>query len=146
MKPIRLLTAIVCICAMQSAQAQEMDKSASISIFTGAMNYQGDLKPNTFTIENCSFTTGITVRKPLNHWFALRAGANMGTIKASDSWNDDNLRPRNLSFSTTIKEAYLGLEVSILDMSSGFFTPYVYAGIAAFHFNPWTKDNNRQNT
>jgi len=146
MKPISLLTGILCVGVIHSSQAQEMDKSATISFFNGAMNYQGDLKPNTFTIENCSFTTGITIRKPLNQWFALRGGFNVGSIKAADEWNDENLKGRNLSFTTTIKEAYLGLEVSVLDIASGVFTPYVYAGIAAFNFNPWTRDNNGEKT
>lgn len=145
MKPISLLKCLFCAVIATSAQAQdEVDKSATLSIFTGAMNYQGDLKPNNFTTDHCSFTAGISIRKPLNHWFAIRGGVNVGSIKASDSWNDEDLRPRNLSFNTTIKEAYLGLEISVLDISSGGFTPYVYAGLAAFHFNPWTTDNSGQ--
>ena len=141
MKPIYLLPVVLCFCICTSSKAQELDKSTTISVFSGCMNYQGDLKPKTFTIEHSSPAAGISIRKPLNQWFSVRGGFNIGTIKAADEWNDDNLRPRNLSFTTTIKEAYLGLEVAVLDMSSGRFTPYVYGGIAVFHFNPWARDN-----
>lgn len=144
MKKIRLLTALFCAGIATVASAQEVDRAMTLSVFTGAMNYQGDLKPNNFTSNHCSFTTGISVRKPLNYWFALRGGVNVGSIEASDAWNDEDLRPRNLSFNTTVKEAYLGLEISILDISTGRFTPYVYAGVAAFHFNPWTRDRNNE--
>lgn len=144
MKPIRLLSVLFCAGITTAAQSQEMDRSMTLSIFSGAMNYQGDLKPNNFTTDHCNFTGGITLRKPLNNWFAIRGGVNVGSIEAADAWNDEDLRPRNLSFNTTIKEAYLGLEISVLDISSGAFTPYVYAGVAAFHFNPWTLDKNNE--
>ncbi|MCY7310704.1 MAG: DUF6089 family protein [Chitinophagaceae bacterium] len=142
MKPINLLSVMLCVCIGISSQAQELDKSATFSLFSGGMNYQGDLKPKTFTIENSSPAIGISIRKPLNRWFSLRGGVNVGTIKAADAWNNEDLKVRNLSFTTTIKEAYLGLEVAILDISSGKFTPYMYGGIAVFHFNPWARDNN----
>ena len=133
---------MLCICIGISSQAQELDKSATFSLFSGGMNYQGDLKPKTFTIENSSPAIGFSIRKPLNRWFSLRGGFNTGTIKAADAWNNEDLKVRNLSFTTTIKEAYIGLEVAILDISSGRFAPYMYGGIAVFHFNPWARDNN----
>jgi hypothetical protein len=106
------------------------------------MNYQGDLNPNSFTFKNSNLATGIIVRKPLNRWFTVRAGFNMGTIEAADRNNRDYLKQRNLSFYTSIKEAYVGLEITILDISVGRFTPYIYGGVAVFHFNPWTYDKN----
>ena len=146
MKPIRLLPVILSFCICASSQAQELDKSTAISVFTGVMNYQGDVKPNGFTLDHSNLAAGISIRKPLSRWFSLRGGFNMGKITAADKWNSEDLKARNLSFTTTIKEAYLGLEVSILDMAAGRFTPYVYGGIAVFHFNPWTKDNSGAKT
>jgi hypothetical protein len=137
---------IICLCICQHSFSQEQDKSATISLFTGAMNYQGDLNPNSFTFKNSNFAAGVTIRKPLNRWFTLRAGANIGKIEAADRNNRDYLQQRNLSFSTSIKEAYLGLEVSVLDMSTSRFTPYIYGGIAVFHFNPWAYDNRGEKT
>jgi len=110
------------------------------------MNYQGDLNPNSFTFRHSTPSAGIFIRKPLNRWFAFRAGANMGTIQAADRWNRDYLKERNLSFTTTIKEAHLGLELTILDLSTSKFTPYFYGGIAVFHFNPWAEDKNGAKT
>jgi opacity protein-like surface antigen len=121
--------------------AQELDKSATVSLFTGTINYQGDLNPNSFYFKHSNLAAGLIFRKPLNRWFTVRAGLNTGKIEAADSWNRDDLKSRNLSFTTTIKEVYAGLEVAILDISTKKFTPYFYAGIAVFHFNPWTRDN-----
>lgn len=33
------------------------------------------------------------------------------------------------------------MEITVLDISTKRFTPYIYGGIAVFHFNPWTTDN-----
>ena len=137
---------VICFCIYTSLQAQEKDKPATFSLFTGAMNYQGDLKPDAFTTAHSCFTTGFTIRKPLNGWFALRAGVNIGKIKAADEWNGDDLKSRNLSFTSTIKEAYLGLEVSAPGILNGRFTPYLYGGIGVFHFNPWSTDNSGTKT
>ena len=137
-----LLAAVTCILFCQFAFSQELDKSATISLFTGTINYQGDLNPNSFTFKHSNFAAGLLIRKPLNRWITLRAGANIGSVEAADRYNRDYLKPRNLSFFTSIKEAYAGLELTVLDMSTRHFTPYVYGGFSIFHFNPWTYDKN----
>lgn len=121
--------------------AQEQDRSATLSLFTGAINYQGDLNPSSFKFSHSNFAGGIIIRKPLSRLFTIRGGLSMGTITAADRWNRDYLKVRNLSFTTTIKEAYAGLELTVLDFASKRFTPYLYGGIAVFNFNPWTTDN-----
>jgi hypothetical protein len=139
------LTLLLSVLFLYPANAQEeLDRSATISLFTGLTNYQGDLNPNSFTIGHSNFAGGVILRKPLSRWFTIRAGATTGKITAADKWNRDYLQQRNLSFTTSIHEAYLGLEVAVLDISTKRFTPYIYGGIAVFHFNPWTND--RQGT
>ena len=139
MKKLYTLSAILGLFISSHTLAQEQDKSASISLFTGMINYQGDLNPNSFTFKNSNFTTGLSIRKPLNRWLSVRAGVNIGTIEAADSKNRDYLQPRNLSFYTSIKEAYAAFEITLL--SSYRITPYMFGGLAVFHFNPWTLDN-----
>ncbi len=146
MKTKLVLITTLSIFSCAALQAQELDKSTTLSLFTGAINYQGDLNPNSFKFTHSNFAGGIIIRKPLNRWFTLRAGVTMGKIKADDKWNRDYLQIRNLNFTSDIKEAYLGLEVTVLDISSKRFTPYLYGGIAVFHFNPWTYDNSRTKT
>jgi len=140
-KTLKTTISVVLICICQYTFSQELDKSSTIALFTGTINYQGDLNPNSFSFKHSNFATGIIFRKPLNRWFTLRAGMNIGKIEADDNWNRDYLKPRNLNFTTTIKEIYTGLEISILDIAAKGFTPYIYGGVAVFHFNPWSKDN-----
>jgi hypothetical protein len=127
-------------------KAQEFSKDMTVSLFTGLINYQGDLNPNSFTFQNSNFAAGIGIRKPISRWFSVRAGINIGKIEAADRNNRDYLKPRNLSFTTNIKEAYAGLELTLLNSATSRITPYMYAGVAVFHFNPWTYDNNGQKT
>jgi len=123
------------------SQDDEFSKAPSIVIFTGLINYQGDLNPNSFTFGRSKLAIGATIRKPLSRWFTARAGVNFGSIEAADRYNRDYLKPRNLSFFTRIKEAYAGLEFNFLNITKSRFTPYLYGGIAVFHFNPWAYDN-----
>jgi hypothetical protein len=102
------------------------------------MNYQGDLNPTSFSISHARFATGIGVVKPLNKYFSVRAGFTIGKTEAADRYNRDYLKPRNLSFFSTITEVQLGFEFAVLNFEITGFTPYLFGGIAFFHFNPWT--------
>jgi hypothetical protein len=140
-----ILPLLLCIQLPVLAQ-EEFSKQPSISLFTGIINYQGDLNPNSFTLGRSKFAIGATVRKPLNRWFTLRAGFNYGHLEAADRYNRNYLQYRNLSFHTTIEEAHAGLEIYFLDISKTKFTTYLFGGVAIFHFNPWTNDNAGQKT
>jgi hypothetical protein len=143
---LKTIPTFLCLLFCKYSFSQDQDKSTTISLFAGTINYQGDMNPNSFTFRHSNFATGLAIRKPLNRWVSLRAGVNMGKIEAADRYNRDYLKPRNLSFYTNIKEAYAGLEFTMLDMSTKHFTPYMYGGFAVFHFNPWTYDNNSVKT
>lgn len=120
--------------------AQEIDRQPSVGILIGKMNYEGDLNPSSFKFSHSRFTASVLLRKPVNRWITLRAGAGFGKIEAADRYNRDYLKSRNLSFYSSIAEANAGLEFTFLDFSKARFTPYMYGGIAYFHFNPWTYD------
>lgn len=139
---------LVCACLflITGLKAQDISRDVTVSLYTGIINYQGDLNPNSFTFKNSNFSAGIVVRKPVSRWLILRGGVQIGTLEAADRNNRDYLKPRNLSFQTSIKEAHVGLEVTLLNSSTNRFIPYIYGGIAAFHFNPWTYDNDGQKT
>jgi hypothetical protein len=123
------------------AFCQDHDRSALLGFYTGMINYQGDLNPNSFTFKNSNFAAGILIRKPLNPWISLRAGANIGRIEAADARNRDYLKPRNLSFFNSIEEVYAAVEISVLDLSNSRVTPFAFTGFSIFHTNPWTYDN-----
>ena len=140
----KLVLILTAFCHYFSATAQEFDTRATIGLFAGAMNYQGDLKPNSFTFQHSNLIVSVIARKPLNRWFALRGGFTIGKVEAADKYNRDYLQLRNLSFASGIKEIFTALEVDLLDISTKKFTPYAYGGIVLFHFNPYTLDANNE--
>ena len=126
------------------ASPQEFDTRSTIGVFVGAMNYQGDLKPNSFTLQHSNLIVSLAIRKPLNRWFAVRAGATVGKVEAADKYNRDYLQQRNLSFASGIKEIFAALEADLLDIDTKKFTPYAYGGLVLFHFNPYAYDGDNQ--
>jgi hypothetical protein len=136
-----LLTAMTSFVSVTGIHSQEFSKGSSIALFTGLMNYQGDLKPNSFTFQHSNFSIALTVRQPVSRWFTVRTGFTMGKLEAADRYNRDYLKNRNLSFFSSLHEVHAGLELTLLDISTKRFTPYLYGGLAVFWFNPWTFDN-----
>ncbi len=125
--------------------SQENDYSGEtrLVLFGGIMNYQGDLQPSSFSVSHAKMAIGLGISKPINRWISLRAGFTVGKIEAADRYNRDYLKPRNLSFFSTITELQAGIEIMILDMRKHRFSPYIFGGIAYFGFNPWTLDEDK---
>ena len=138
-KSLLLITLCLSILSINSF-SQDGSKRTYIGFFLGEMNYQGDLNPNSFTFSHSKATLGISVRQSLNRWISFRGGFAVGHLDAADHYNRDYLKTRNLSFNTTIKEASIGLEASLLDLSTTRFSPYVFGDIVLYHFNPWAYD------
>ena len=127
--------------ACLSVNAQYKERGTSLALFAGMINYQGDLKPNSFTFQHANATFGVLVRQPLTSWLSARAGYFFGTIEGADRYNRVYLKFRNLNFYSTIHELQTGFEINLLNPSNHRLIPVVYGGAALFHFNPWTYDN-----
>ena len=70
------------------------------------INYEGDLKPNSFTSDHSNYFFGLIVRKALNRWLTWPSGLSIGLVEGADRYNRDYLEPRNLSFYSHITEVY----------------------------------------
>lgn len=144
-KPLLLL--LFCLSLFNfHLHSQNENKATWLGLFIGKMNYQGDLNPNSFTFARSKPTVALTVRQSFNRWLSVKGSVAIGSIEAADRYNRNYLKQRNLSFYTTIKEASLSLETSLLDLSTTHFTPYVYGSVSLFHFNPWAYDNSGNKT
>ena len=108
------------------------------------MNYQGDLQPTSFALENTHpMFTGF-IRKNITNRFSARLGISIGHVSGYDSDNRDYLQQRNLSFESGLQEALLSLDYTVLDMTIHRLSPFVYANASVFHFNPYTFDSRGQ--
>ena len=110
-----------------------------LGIFGGLSNYQGDLTDKPYKSSKAAF--GLTGSFPLSERFSIRAGITFGKVAGADSLSDKpELRARNLSFQSKITEFSVLGEYNIFNLSQIRWTPYVFAGLALFHFDPYTYD------
>jgi hypothetical protein len=71
----------------------------------------------------------------------LRLGATFGKISGADSLASDTSRIlRNLSFQSQILDISLMAEYDFFNIKETGFTPYIFAGIAVYHFDPYAED------
>jgi hypothetical protein len=111
-------------------------------IFGGFSNYTGDLQEKNFTTQQAKIAMGIGARYDLSHHFDIRTNLTFASLGANDKYNKQaDLRARNLSFQTRITESNLLLDYNILNLNYHKLTPYVFGGIAVFHYNPYAYDS-----
>lgn len=121
--------------------------SNDIGVFLGGAYYIGDLNPGKhFYMSQPAI--GLFYRFNLNYRVAFRGGFNFGTIQGDDSQssNPDQLE-RNLNFKSRIMELYTQAEFNFWEYRVGhtdfIFAPYIFAGIAGFHFDPMANIGNQ---
>ena len=111
-----------------------------LNIFGGFSNYSGDLQSKRFTLDQSYGAFGISGQYDLTPHFSLLSGFNLGHVGASDKFNKPDLVARNLSFQTKIFEWNVMAEYNLFDLNEHRFTPYAFAGLAIYHFNPYAYD------
>lgn len=130
------LSALILL-AFTTAEAQNFH----LTLFGGVSNYQGDLQPKRFTFEQSNAAFGIGGLYELSDKLYLRGNVTFGKIQGADSKsNDASYVPRNLSFSSPVTDIHLGLEYDFLNLYERAITPFVFAGISVFTFNPSALD------
>ena len=135
---MKILLITFCILIALNAFSQNIH----VDFYGGAAYYQGDLQTKRFNINQTKPAVGLGLSYDLNQRFIIRGAANYIKLTGSDEQKGDvkGTNFRNLRFSSNVLEAQLALEYNILGIEDRGFTPYVFAGIAAFHFNPYAHD------
>lgn len=127
---------ILSLCLLSSAFAQ-----SRIGLFLGVADYQGDLTDK--ILQNPRGAGGITYTYNFSPRLGVRAGLTLAKIAGADSLSDDPvLRARNLSFQTMIEEFSLLGQFTTFDMDVKKWSPYLFAGLAVYHYNPYAYDVN----
>ncbi|MDR3715185.1 MAG: DUF6089 family protein [Puia sp.] len=111
-----------------------------LDLFGGFANYYGDLQGQPFTLSQAKLAFGAQLQYDLTPHFALLSGFNAGSVGASDRYNKPSLQAMNLSFQTNLFEWNFIGEYTLLDLRDNWFSPYAFAGLAVYHFNPYAFD------
>ena len=109
-----------------------------VNLFAGTSNYQGDLQDKRFTFSQSHLAGGVGISYDLSDKFSIRSGVTLAKVSADDKYGRNRLR--NLNFTSNLTEVNLGLEYYITRLQDHALTPYVFAGIALYHFDPYTRD------
>jgi len=113
----------------------------SAELFGGISNYQGDLQESRFTFSQSNAAFGLGLSYYVTNHFSVRGMASFGKIQADDKLNRDSfLIKRNLNFHSRIYDLSLTGIYDLIDLGEHRFSPYLFAGLSLFHFNPYSKD------
>jgi hypothetical protein len=112
----------------------------------GMAGYQGDLKAKSLSFSQSKFLGSIGVRYDLSEHLALRSYLTLTSLAGDDKKGTASMQARNLNFKTKVFDWEGGLHYSFLNLNDHWWTPYVFAGIGFYHFNPYTNDANGNKT
>ena len=116
-------------------------QKSEIGGFFGSAFYIGDINP-TSLFSSLKPSGGIIYRYNFNARWAFKANIIFANVEASDA-KDNNGYERNLSFKSPITEIGAMAELNFFNLYNSArtnrFTPYIFAGIAFFSFNPQTE-------
>lgn len=135
-----ILYSIIIFVFISNANAQNLH----LNLFAGTSNYSGDLQDKGFTFSQSHFAGGFGVSYDITDHFSVQSSLNFGTISANDLYGRN--KPRNLNFSSALSEFGIGGQYFITPISAHVLTPYVFAGLAIYHFNPYTTDTSGAKT
>lgn len=117
-------------------------KSSEIGVFLGGSYYTGDLNPSGHFNRFTHPAIGGLYRINFNQRISAKAIASYGKIEGDDAYSkSESHRNRNLSFRSELMEFALEGEFNFLPYTTGnrrlsTITPYVFAGVAVYRFNP----------
>jgi hypothetical protein len=112
----------------------------NLTIFGGFANYYGDLNDKAFTLDRSHPAFGVGLKYHITPNVAIRSSFTYGRVEGTDQNNKPSLKVRNLSFKSTILEGNLLAEYTFLDLSEKKMSPYLFTGLAVYHFDPYAFD------
>jgi opacity protein-like surface antigen len=112
-----------------------------LTLSGGLSNYYGDLQDKPLTANQAHAAFGAGIKYDVTGHFAVRGGLFYARLSADDKNNKPSLHARNLNFQSKVLEGSVLGEYALFDLQDRRFTPYAFAGVAVFHFNPYTLDS-----
>lgn len=140
-----LITLVLLISGVSLAQKHEL------GVFLGSSGYYGDLKEDQIgeILTHQNPAIGFVHKMNLHEHVSFRSSLQIGTVKADDHLSKDaNKQKRKLSFQSRIIDVSVGFEFNFFEFTAHkrkiTHSPYVYAGVSYFTFNPQAKNKEGQ--
>ena len=140
MKKILVFLAFALIFSLRPFSSSAQQDGWEAGIWLGTSFYFGDLNTS-YNLSLPGAAGGLMARYNFNNRVSFKLSANYGQVRADDALSKNVYeRARNLSFRSNVFDAAIQFEFNFLPYNHGsedeFFTPYVFAGLNAFTFNP----------
>lgn len=129
----KILLVLLCLPFLTNAQ------NFHFSTRVGLAGYQGDLK-QTISLSQAKLLGSFGVRYDLSEHITARSYLTLTSLKGDDKKGTADMQQRNLNFQSKLFEWELSAQYNIISLNDKWWTPYVFAGIAYYHYNPYTKD------
>lgn len=115
----------------------------SLRTSIGLATYYGDLTEKVKYFNQSSPSISIGLNYDITEQLIGKFDFSLMKLRADDRFNTrQDLKDRNLNFTTSLWEILIGAEYDFLNMVSEEYilTPYLGMGFGIFHYNPWTYD------
>ena len=109
-----------------------------LNTFAGISNYAGDLQDKRFTFNQSKFALGVGLTYELSDKIFIRTAVTLAKVGAEDKYS--KFFTRNLNFTSNIYDVQLVAEYNFRNLNDHYLSPYVFAGIGIYRFNPFTHD------
>lgn len=127
------------LCILLFITTISFSQKLSLNLFLGTSNYEGDMQSNFFTFTQPGLAIGGGLSYQLTDRLFIRSGITWASLQADDKKNP-KVYFRNLNFKSSLQEFHLAGEYYLLTDEASKLSPYFFAGIAVYHFNPYTHD------
>jgi hypothetical protein len=107
----------------------------------GLSNYQGDLKASSVSFTRARMLYSLGARYDFSDHLTARTYFSLTSLRADDKDGTASMQQRNLNFTSKIFDVELGAQYYLFSFNEKWWSPYIFAGIGIFHFNPYTKDS-----
>jgi hypothetical protein len=134
---------IMMLCCLPLATfAQNFHLSARV----GVANYQGELQSKNLTFKQAKLLGSLGAQYDISEHVTARTYFTLTGLQGDDKKGTSTMKARNLSFQSKVFEWELSAQYNILSLNNSWWTPYVYAGVGLFHFNPFTHNTDGAKT
>ncbi len=117
-------------------------KQFNLTLFGGFANYSGDLQEKRFTLDQSHAAFGAGLSYEIMPKVLIRGAFTFSKLSGDDKFSSKELnRRRNLNFTSVLYDASVVADYSLYDHTDKRVTPYAFAGVAMFGFNPYTLDS-----
>lgn len=142
----KILLLFIGFIALGVTTKAQYNPNSEFGVIGGVSYYLGDLNTQHFS-QNSAFA-GLVYRKNIDRRFAYKTNLLYLNLKADDEQNptDTIASDRGLHFKSVVYELSGQVEFNFLPYETGNslypWTPYVYAGLSMFYFNPKAESEN----